>query len=134
MSSCQGTYSASGSQTAPSGAGGAVRDCGDGLDETMVACSLARFGHPSVHVLCGGLEERKRRGLPVVKGFPGINGSGCSEEVDRSLCIEYDELRTVKDEEGAVLLDARPSEVYQAQGPWMNQGRYPVPSTCPGGA
>ena len=42
---------------------------GDGLEQTMLAYTLARFGHRNVYVLDGGLEKWKEEKRPVTRQF-----------------------------------------------------------------
>ena len=62
---------------------GAAKGWGDGIEQTMVAYSLARYGHDNVFVLDGGLDEMEGRGqaydqrvwdgqtLPIQSDSPG---------------------------------------------------------------
>ena len=95
---------------------GAFKGWGDGLEQTMVAYTLARFGHTQVYVLDGGLDRWKQEERPLTKEFPTIESDFA---VTIRNFIEYEEFK-IKDRD--VMLDARPSHLYGRQGPWMKPG------------
>jgi len=104
---------------------GGVRGWGDGLEQTMVAYSLVRFGHTRVYVLDGGLDRWKKEGRKLTKAFPVIEESDFEVNLNRDYWIEYENFKKIKDDEGVILLDARPSNVYEGQGPWSKPGHIP---------
>ena len=104
---------------------GAFKGWGDGLEQTMAAYTLARFGHDSVHVLDGGLDKWKQENRELSKIFPKITESDFTVKVRKEYWVEYEEFMNMKDREDVVLLDARPSNVYEGQGPWMKPGHIP---------
>jgi len=104
---------------------GGVRGWGDGLEQTMVAYSLVRFGHNRVYVLDGGLNDWKKEGRKLTKDFPVIEESDFKVNLRKDYWIEYEDFKRVKDSEGVVLLDARPANVYEGQGPWPKPGHIP---------
>jgi thiosulfate/3-mercaptopyruvate sulfurtransferase len=104
---------------------GAFKGWGDGLEQTMVAYTLARFGHNKVHVLDGGLDKWKQEGKPLTKVFPRNQESDFTVEVRKEFYVEYEEFKKMKDDDNVVLLDARPSNVYEGQGPWIKPGHIP---------
>jgi len=104
---------------------GAFKGWGDGLEQTMVAYSLARFGHSNIYILDGGLDKWKEEGKPLTKLFPKVEESDFTAEVRSEYFIEYEEFRMTKDEEDVILLDARPPGIYEGQGPWMKPGHIP---------
>jgi thiosulfate/3-mercaptopyruvate sulfurtransferase len=104
---------------------GAFRGWGDGLEQTMVAYSLVRFGHNKVYVLDGGLDKWKKEGRKLTKDFPAVEESAFAVKSRRDFWIEYEEFKKIKDDEDVVLLDARPSAVYEGQGPWRKPGHIP---------
>jgi len=104
---------------------GAFKGWGDGLEQTMVTYTLARFGHNKVHVLDGGLDKWKQEGNPLSKVFPKIEESDFTAEVRREYYVEYEEFKEMKDKDDVVLLDARPSTVYEGRGPWTKPGHIP---------
>jgi thiosulfate/3-mercaptopyruvate sulfurtransferase len=104
---------------------GPFKGWGDGLEQTMMAYSLARFGHDNVLVLDGGIDKWKQEGKPLSQTFPEVQESDFEARVRSEYPIPYDEFRSVKDKEGVVLLDARPLSLYEGQGPWMKPGHIP---------
>ncbi|MGQ9721291.1 MAG: sulfurtransferase [Candidatus Jordarchaeum sp.] len=104
---------------------GPFKGWGDGLEQTMVAYSLARFGHNNVHVLDGGIDKWKQEGYPITKVFPKVEDSTFKVKVRREFYLEYDEFKRMKDREDVLLLDARPPNVYEGQGPWIKPGHIP---------
>jgi thiosulfate/3-mercaptopyruvate sulfurtransferase len=104
---------------------GAFKGWGDGLEQTMVAYSLARFGHAEVHVLDGGLDKWKAEGRSLSKVFPEAETSMFKAHLRSNLYVEYGEFERIKDAENVLVLDARPADVYEGQGPWIKPGHIP---------
>lgn len=104
---------------------GAFRGWGDGLEQTMMAYSLARFGHGNVLVLDGGIEQWKADGGRLSKEFPRYEESDFSVHVHREFFVRYVEFKAMKDREDVILLDARPKALYEGQGPWIRPGHIP---------
>ena len=98
---------------------------GNGLEQTMVAYSLARFGHDQVYVLDGGIDKWKEEGRPLTKVFPKVEESDFTVGVRREYFLEYEEFKVIKDRDDVLLLDARPIAVYEGQGPWIKAGHIP---------
>jgi thiosulfate/3-mercaptopyruvate sulfurtransferase len=104
---------------------GGVRGWGDGLEQTMIAYSLIRFGHNKVYVLDGGLNDWKKKGRKLTKEFPTIEESDFKVKLRKDYWVEYDEFKRIKDDASVILLDARPANVYEGQGPWIKPGHIP---------
>jgi len=104
---------------------GPYKGWGDGLEQTMMAYSLARFGHKNVYVLDGGIEKWKAEGRPLAQTFPEVDESDWNVGVQRDYFVDYEELKVMKDRADVILLDARPADVYQGQGPWIKPGHIP---------
>jgi len=104
---------------------GPFKGWGDGLEQTMVAYTLARFGHNQVYVLDGGSDKWKAEGNSMTKVFPQISESTFSAEVRRDYFLDYAAFREIKDRDDVIVLDARPSHVYEGQGPWIKAGHIP---------
>lgn len=104
---------------------GPFKGWGDGLEQTMVAYSLIRFGHKNVYVLDGGINKWKEEQRTLTKIFPKIEDSNFKVKVRREFFVEYEEFKKIKDREDVLLLDARPSNVYEGQGPWIKPGHIP---------
>jgi thiosulfate/3-mercaptopyruvate sulfurtransferase len=104
---------------------GLVKGWGDGLAQTMVAYSLVRFGHNQVFVLDGGLDKWLKEGRPTSQVFPQVKGSAFQAKVRSDMFVHYEEFKGIKDEPDVMVLDARPPNVYQGEGPWIRNGHIP---------
>jgi len=110
---------------------GRFRGWGDGLEQTMVAYSLARYGHDRVLILDGGLDHWTAEGKETSQLFPVVE-EGEFETTERAeYFIEYDEFVRVKDRDDVIVLDARPSEFYEGRGPWGRPGHIPGALSLP---
>jgi len=110
---------------------GAFKHWGDGLEQTMVAYSLSRFGHNNVYLLDGGLNKWKEEGRPVTKVFTAAQESEYEAWVRRDYFIEYEEFKAIKDSKGVIVLDARPLPFYEGWGPWIKPGHIPGAISLP---
>lgn len=104
---------------------GLVKGWGDGLEQTMMSYSLARFGHDNVLVLDGGMEKWKAEDGPVEQEFPKIKDSKFKAVVREGYFIKYRDFKKMKDDTNVMVLDARPANVYEGQGPWIKPGHIP---------
>ncbi|MCJ7443860.1 MAG: sulfurtransferase [Methanotrichaceae archaeon] len=104
---------------------------GDGLEQTMMAYSLIRFGHNHVYILDGGLEKWKSEGHELTKIFPKWKLSTFKVDVRREFFIEYDEFKKIKDNDNVILFDARPFAVYEEGGLWIKKGHIPGAFSLP---
>ncbi|MGA9099251.1 MAG: sulfurtransferase [Methanotrichaceae archaeon] len=104
---------------------------GDGLEQTMMAYSLVRFGHNKVYILDGGLEKWKDEGRELTKVFPKWAPSNFKLQQRREYFIEYEEFKRIKDGKDVILFDARPAEVYEQGGLWIKNGHIPGAFSLP---
>jgi thiosulfate/3-mercaptopyruvate sulfurtransferase len=104
---------------------GAAKGWGDGLEQTMMAYSLARFGHDSIYVLDGGLDKWKDEKRPLTKEFPKTNASNYTVSLQTDFYIEYETFKSIKDREDVIVLDARPPVAYEGQAFWIKPGHIP---------
>lgn len=104
---------------------------GDGLEQTMAAYTLTRYGHTNVYILDGGLTKWKEENRPLSQQFPMVRESDFKAEIQTDYFIEYDEFRAIKDRSDVILLDARPSNIYEGQGPWPKPGHIPGAVSLP---
>jgi thiosulfate/3-mercaptopyruvate sulfurtransferase len=104
---------------------------GDGLEQTMVAYSLIRFGHNKVYILDGGIEKWKDDGGELAKVFPKWTPSKFNVQLRRDYFIEYAEFRRIKDRKDVILFDARPAEIYEEGGLWIKNGHIPGAFSLP---
>ncbi len=104
---------------------GAVKKWGDGLEQTMLAYSLARFGHPCIFLLDGGLDKWKAEGKPISQVFPEARRSSFQVRRKGDFAVSIYQVKHALEDPGTILLDARPAAVYQGQGPWPMAGHIP---------
>jgi thiosulfate/3-mercaptopyruvate sulfurtransferase len=104
---------------------------GDGLEQTMLAYTLARYGHRKVYVLDGGFEKWKEEKRPLTREFGVAKPSSFSGSQRNDFVMGYDELIPAKDKPGVLLIDARPTPVYEGQGPWIKPGHIPGAVSLP---
>lgn len=111
--------------TAPGPYSRCAAGMGDGLEQTMVSYSLARFGHDNVRVLDVGLQKWKAEGREVTRVFPDEEGSSFRVQVRDEYAVGYEEFKKIKDRDDVVLLDARPTKFYEGESPWSKPGHIP---------
>ncbi len=104
---------------------------GDGLEQTMVAYTLARYGHNKIYLLDGGLIKWQQEHRSVNQVFPTARPSDFIVDLQKNLFIGYDEFRALKDRESITLIDARPSPMYEGKGPWPKPGHIPGAISIP---
>ncbi|MFW6196115.1 MAG: sulfurtransferase, partial [Thermoplasmatota archaeon] len=104
---------------------GDFRGWGDGLEQTMVAFTLAKYGHNNVYVLDGGLDKWKKEDKELTKKFPVIDESSYEVDVHDEYVVSMDEVKEMKDKDDVMLLDARPTSMYEGQAVWIKPGHIP---------
>ncbi|HVP24392.1 MAG TPA: sulfurtransferase [Methanomicrobiales archaeon] len=104
---------------------------GDGLEQTMLAYTLARYGHRMVYILDGGVDKWQQEGRPLSQVYPRVVESDFRVQLRKDFIIEYEEVKATKDRPDVILLDARPSPVYEGQGPWPKPGHIPGAVSLP---
>ena len=104
---------------------------GDGLEQTMMAYSLIRFGHNKVYILDGGIEKWKEEGRELTKVFPHWEPSEFKVQVQKEYFVEYEEFKRMKDREDVILFDARPFDSYKEGGLWIMKGHIPGAISLP---
>jgi thiosulfate/3-mercaptopyruvate sulfurtransferase len=97
----------------------------DGLEQALVAYTLARFGCRKVMLLDGGLAEWRSGNHPVTDSPGTTHPTASTIDIPVSFLIGYEECREMKDEPDVILLDTRPSALYEGQGPWPKPGHIP---------
>jgi len=114
---------------------GPFKGWGDGLEQTMVAYSLVRFGHDNVYVLDGGIDKWKEENKPLTKVFSKVKESSFSATVRSDYYIEYERFKAEKDREDVMVLDNRPTRVYEGivEGSqlWIKTGHIPGAISLP---
>jgi len=104
---------------------GAFKGWGDGLEQSTVAYALARFGHPEVYILDGGLEQWLAEGRHITKATPSVAETEFRTVTQTGLFLTYEEFRAIKDKPDVIVLDARPARPYQSQSMWPLPGHIP---------
>jgi len=105
---------------------GGFKGWGDGLEQYMVAYTLLRMGHREVYLLDGGMDKWMEEGRRTSQEFPRVRSADFRPEVQERMFLELGEFMEIKDEEGTILLDARPARFYTGEaGPWIRNGHIP---------
>lgn len=104
---------------------GLVKGWGDGLEQTMVAYTLLRFGHRKVYILDGGFDKWLSEGRPTSQIFPHVSPTMFTATLHDELAIDYETFKQTKDQPDVILLDARPANIYAGEGPWIRNGHIP---------
>ncbi|MCK9277192.1 MAG: sulfurtransferase [Methanoculleus sp.] len=110
---------------------GAFSGWGDGLGQMMMAYTLAKYGHDAVYLLDGGLDEWKSKGGELSQEYPAAEPSRFTIKAHDDYAIGYEEFQRVKDNDGVIVLDARPAKFYEGQGPWRKAGHIPGAISLP---
>lgn len=96
------------------------------LSASMVAYVLEKFGVEDIRILNGGLARWKTEGLPVVQEYFGNPPGELPETMRPEIGIDLNELLDIKDQEGVILLDARPRNEYEGKDDiWLRKGHIP---------
>lgn len=104
---------------------GGFSEKGDGLEQSMAAYSLCRFGHSPICILNGGLQSWIDAGFPLSKEFPLVQSTSIKLNINNDLQINYSQLLEKKDQSNTVLVDVRPRSVYQGEALWSKPGHIP---------
>lgn len=98
---------------------------GDGVPQGMIAYSLARYGHGSIMILDGGLDEWRRAGGQVTTQRSKNERVPYIARIDHSLFIGYEEFVEKIGRPDVVHIDSRPSNQYRGISPWPKEGHIP---------
>jgi thiosulfate/3-mercaptopyruvate sulfurtransferase len=105
---------------------GTFKGWGDGLQQTMLAYTLARFGHDDIAILDGGIDQWKQEQKPVSQVFPRFGNSNFYVKPREEYIVTMDDVKNIKDQNDVLLLDARPANFYDGtSGPWIRNGHIP---------
>lgn len=104
---------------------GHFKGWGDGLGQTFLTYSLYRYGHNNILVLDGGLGKWEAEDKPVSQEFPSVQESNFKVKERKKDVASFEEVKKAKDKDDVMLLDARPSQVYEGKGPWRLPGHIP---------
>jgi thiosulfate/3-mercaptopyruvate sulfurtransferase len=109
---------------------GAISGTGDGLGQTMVAYTMARFGQNHIYVLDGGLDKWTVEKRPVTKEFPKLK-EGSFKAAERDCHVTMDQLKELMKRDDVMILDARPAKAYEGQAAWVKPGHIPGAISLP---
>lgn len=98
---------------------------GDGLEQTMQAYSLARFGLKNILIMDGGLDRWIHEGHPLTKNFPSITESDFTCSVQQDFYVDYDAFISMRERNDVQIFDVRPPSVYEGKGIWSKPGHIP---------
>jgi len=104
---------------------GPFKKWGDGLEQTMLAYGLSRYGHEKVLILDGGIDRWKKEGRQLSQVFPNLTGGDFRATVRSEYFIDYNEFKAIMGHPDVMVLDARPAALYEGQGPWIKPGHIP---------
>jgi thiosulfate/3-mercaptopyruvate sulfurtransferase len=97
----------------------------DGLEQSLVAYSLARFGCRKVLILDGGFSKWKKEDRRLTCEFGTSRPSSFTVDMQIDFLTGYEACNSLKDTPETILLDSRPAPWYEGQGPWMKPGHIP---------
>ncbi len=104
---------------------GPFSESGNGLEQTMMAYTLARFGHDNIYVLDGGINKWVEEDREITKKYADVTPSDFKATVHEDYFVDMEQVKEMKERDDVMLLDARPDWVYAGQGPWMKPGHIP---------
>ena len=114
---------------------GGVKGWGDGLEQGVMAYVLLRMGHKEVYLLDGGLDKWISEGRKTSKLFPRVKPARFKTNLQEDLYIDMKGVKKMKDQEGVILLDSRPANMYRGEaGPWVRLGHIPGAFNLPWGS
>jgi thiosulfate/3-mercaptopyruvate sulfurtransferase len=96
------------------------------LSATMVAYVLEKVGVKGVKIVDGGLAGWKAAGFVSTQDYFGNPSGHLPESGNPKVALTVDELLTLKDKPGHILVDARPKNEYLGQDEvWLRKGHIP---------
>lgn len=105
---------------------GSFKSTGDGLEQTMVAYTLARFGHNKVCIVDGGIDKWESEKKPLSQVFPQFGNTEYIIQPQEKYTVTMEQVKDLKDKDNVLLLDARPTNFYEGtSGPWIRNGHIP---------
>lgn len=113
------------------GSNGLQTRCGDGLEQSMVAYSLVRYGHKDVYLLDGGLERWISEGYELASQYPEVPRTEFVSLVQSEMFVNYKQVLELLEYPEVALVDVRPREVYEGQGIWPKPGHIPGAVSLP---
>lgn len=113
------------------GGNGRFSHQGDGLEQTMAAYTLARFGHQEIYLLNGGIEAWIEADLELEKRFPTVQQKTFITSIQNDLFYNYHQFKEAKEKSSTVVIDVRPRTVYEGKSIWSKAGHIPGARNLP---
>ncbi|NLG17128.1 MAG: sulfurtransferase [Fibrobacter sp.] len=107
------------------GGNGVFSKTGDGLEQSMIAYSLARFGSSHILILDGGLEKWTQEGFNTSKEFPGTSPSDFKLSIQNDLFLTYKQFCEIRNNKNTTVVDVRPRVIYEGRAMWSKPGHIP---------
>jgi thiosulfate/3-mercaptopyruvate sulfurtransferase len=98
---------------------------GDGLDQTMAAYTLARFGHREIYILNGGIDAWIEAGWELEKQYTSIEQNSFIVNTQDNLFVNYHQFKERMHSPDTIMIDVRPRSVYEGQSLWSKPGHIP---------
>lgn len=96
------------------------------LSASMVAFVLEKYGIKDIRILDGGLPAYKMAGLPVTQEYFGNPKGKLPRKGDPSIALDINDVLRLKNNQGVVLVDARPNNEYLGNDEiWLRKGHIP---------
>lgn len=104
---------------------------GDGLEGTMCAYSLARWGFSQIFYIDGGLDRWKKELRPVTKDFPTIEESQVNVKQQSECFVTFQQFLELKEQPDSFVADIRPPAAYEEAKLWSRPGHIPGATNIP---
>lgn len=98
---------------------------GDGLEQTMAAYTLARFGHNQIYILNGGIDSWIEAGCELDQKFPVVKKSNYTATIQTDFFVNYQKFMELRNDPQSVVIDIRPNSIYQGKSIWRKPGHIP---------
>jgi thiosulfate/3-mercaptopyruvate sulfurtransferase len=98
---------------------------GDGLEQTMAAYTLARFGHREIYILNGGIDSWIEGGGELQKSYNSIEQNSFVSNINDNLFVNYQQFKELTNTTNTITIDVRPNSVYEGQSLWSKPGHIP---------
>ncbi len=96
------------------------------LSASMVAYVLEKFGITDIRIVDGGLPAWKAAGYPVTQDYFGNPAGKLPAKANPGIAVAVDEVIKKKDQDGVVLVDARPPNEFAGDDDvWVRKGHIP---------
>lgn len=104
---------------------GRFSEQGDGLEQSMAAYTLARFGHEEIYLLNGGIDAWIEASLELDCKFPVVEQNTFITNVRNDFFVNYSQFNEMKNNPQTTIIDIRPHSVYEGKSVWCKPGHIP---------